>query len=123
MSQRYEKEIEEILKNAGESPPEQVPSGPPERRQRGGNPSRRPGSGRRTVAVNYKHLFVAGIVVLIVSLFFGGLPMLLIGAALLAVGYYVYYKAPRSGGGPGSGTGGRRAPKTWRGRTIDPGDG
>ena len=126
MTQRYEKEIEEILKNAGEPDTDQSRSGapqpPPEKRPQGGPPPRRPNPGRRTLAINYKHLLGAGIVVLIVSLFYGGLPMLLIGAALLVAGYYVYYKAPRSGGGSGS-SGGRRVPKMWRGRTIDPGDG
>lgn len=124
MTQRYEKEIEEILKNAGESASDQSRSGapqPPPERQPQGDPPRRPNPGRRTLAFNYKHLLGAGIIVLIISLFFGGLPMLLIGAALLVAGYYVYYKAPRSGGGSGGG-GGRRTPKVWRGRTIDPGD-
>ena len=128
MSQRYEKEIEEILKNAGESPQEEPPSAPggpsPERRTgRSGAARRTPTrKARRPLAVSYKHLLGAGIVVLILSMFFGGLFMLLIGAALLAAGYVVYYRAPRSGGGVSSG-GGRRQPKVWRGRTIDPGDG
>ena len=124
MSQRYEKEIEEILKNAGDSPTEERPSDPsgppPERLPGRKDPPRRKRSVSRSLSLGYKHLLGAGIIALVASLFFGGVPMLLIGAALLAAGYFVYYRAPRSGGGNGSG--GRRSPKVWRGRTIDPGD-
>ena len=126
MNQRYEKEIEEILKNAGESPTEQTPSEaasqPPERRTGRSGPPRREVRTRRPFAVSYKHLLGAGFVLLLVSMFVGGLPMLLLGAALLVAGYVVYYRAPRSGGSASGGTGGKRAPKMWRGRTIDPGD-
>ena len=125
MSQRYEKEIEEILKNAGESPPQDASpgpeTGPPKRQPQRRDPRGRPRAASRSLALNYKHLLGAGFIVLIVSLFFGGLPLLLIGAALLVAGYVVFYRAPRTGGGVSSRTGGR-APKVWRGRTIDPGD-
>ena len=124
MTQRYEKEIEEILKNAGESQTEEPPSGPaappPERRP---GPSRPPRRTRpRSLTLNYKYLLGAGLILLLVSMFVGGLPLFLLGAALLVAGYVVYYKAPRSGGGTSSGAGGKRTPKMWRGRTIDPGD-
>ena len=131
MTNRYQKEIEEILKKAGEPPPDQQPSGgpdepPPERRsRRRGSPSAQ-GNAIRRVAVSYKHLLLAGVGVLIVSIFIGGLPVFLVGAGLLVAGYIWYYRAPRSGrSGSGSGSNGNsggRPPKMWRGRMIDPGD-
>ena len=126
MTNRYQKEIEEILKKAGEPPPEQQPEGseepPPERRpRRRGAPSAQGGATRR-VAVSYKHLLLAGVVVLVISIFVGGLPMLLVGAGLLVAGYIWYYRAPRSGRDGGNGSEGSRPPKMWRGRMIDPGD-
>ena len=125
MNQRYEKEIEEILKNAGETPPESTTLGPetqPPERQ----PPRREIRGKsrlasRSLSLNYKYLLGAGFVVLIIGLFVGGLPLLLIGAALLVAGYVVYYRAPRTGQDNSRSAGGR-GPKVWRGRTIDPGD-
>ena len=131
MTNRYQKEIEEILKKAGEPPPDQQPSGgpdepPPERRsRRRGSPSAQ-GNATRRVAVSYKHLLLVGVGVLIVSIFIGGLPVFLVGAGLLVAGYIWYYRAPRSGrSGNGSGSNGNsggRPPKMWRGRMIDPGD-
>ena len=127
MTNRYQKEIEEILKKAGESPPEQQPEAPgeppPERRpRRRSQPSSQRTSIRRA-SISYKHLLLAGVGVLIISIFIGGLPMFLIGAGLLVAGYIWYYRAPRSGGGNSSnGSGGVRPPKMWRGRMIDPGD-
>ena len=123
MTQRYEKEIEEILQKSGE---------PPGRRQTGGpaepppEPSPRRSNRRgaiRRIATGYKYLLLAGVGALIASIFMGGLPLLLFGAGLLVVGYAMYYRAPRSGGrgNTGSDSGGR-APKVWRGRTIDPDD-
>ena len=130
MTNRYQKEIEEILKKAGESPPEQQPDGPgeppPERRPSRSQPSHR-GSAMRRVAISYKHLLLAGVGALIVSIFIGGLPLFIIGAGLLVGGYVMYYRAPRSGGG-GASNGGSdggsegSAPKMWRGRIIDPDD-
>ena len=127
MTNRYQKEIEEILKKAGEPPPEQQPSGgpdepPPERRPRRRSRPTAQGSAMRRVAISYKHLLLAGVGVLIISIFAGGLPMFLVGAGLLVAGYIWYYRAPRSGGDSSRGSGGGRAPKMWRGRMIDPGD-
>ena len=126
MSNRYQREIEEILKKAGEPAPapEQQPESPgepapePRRRRRG---MRQPqGNTLRRTSISYKHLLLAGVAVLIVSIFLGGLPVFLIGAALLVGGYVMYYRAPRSGGRRRDAGG--RPPKMWRGRMIDPGD-
>ena len=126
MNQRYEKEIEEILRKAGASPPEQQPESPgeppPERRPRRRGMPTAQGIGLRRAAISYKHLLLAGVGVLIVSIFIGGLPMFLVGAGLLVAGYVWYYRAPRSGRGGGNRSGGGRPPKMWRGRMIDPGD-
>ena len=127
MTQRYEREIEEILKGSGEPPSGQQPSGPeeppPERRPRRRSQPSRQGSALGRATISYKHLLLAGVGALIVSIFIGGLPLFLIGAGLLVAGYVMYYRAPRSGGtGGSSSTGQGRAPKVWRGRMIDPGD-
>ena len=125
MTNRYQKEIEEILKKAGEPAPApgQQPESPgepaPEPRRR--RSMRQPqGNTLRRTSISYKHLLLAGVAVLVVSIFFGGLPVFLIGAALLVGGYVMYYRAPRSGRVGGNGEG--RPPKMWRGRMIDPGD-
>ena len=126
MTNRYQKEIEEILKKAGEPPSGQQPSDPVEppqesRPRRRSRPSPH-GGAMRGLAVSYKHLLLAGVGVLVVSIFIGGLPMFLVGAGLLVAGYIWYYRAPRSGGGSSSNSSGGRSPKMWRGRMIDPGD-
>lgn len=126
MTNRYQKEIEEILKKAGESAPapEQQPESPgepaPEPRPRRRIMRQPQGNTLRRTSISYKHLLLAGVAVLVVSIFFGGLPVFLIGAALLVGGYAMYYRAPRSGRSSGNGDG--RPPKMWRGRMIDPGD-
>ena len=126
MTNRYQKEIEEILKKAGEPAPapEQQPESPgepaPEPRPRRRSMRQPQGNALRRASISYKHLLLAGVAVLVVSIFFGGLPVFLIGAALLVGGYVMYYRAPRSG--RASGNEGGRPPKMWRGRMIDPGD-
>ncbi len=123
MTQRYEKEIEEILQKAGEPPSRQQTSGPAEPPpEPGPRRSSRRGAIRR-IATSYKYLLLAGVGALIASIFLGGLPLFLIGAGLLAAGYVAYYRALRSGGRGNTGNdGGGREPKVWRGRTIDPDD-
>ena len=127
MTNRYQKEIEEILKKAGESPPDPSPERPgeppPESLPQSRSQPSSQGRAVRRAAVSYKHLLLAGVGVLIASIFVGGLPMFLVGAGLLVAGYIWYYRAPRSGrGGNGRNSGGGRQPKMWRGRMIDPGD-
>jgi uncharacterized membrane protein YgcG len=128
--QRYEKEIEEILKNSGANPPEQPSDEPPEpsRRRRRTSSVRR--ISLRGAAISYKGVLLAGITLLVISAIFGGLYLFLAGVALLVAGYVMYYRAPRSGGSSGggssgggsSGGGSSAAPKMWRGRSIDPDD-
>lgn len=128
MTNRYQKEIEEILKKAGESAPapEQQPERPgepaPEPLPRRSSTRQPQGNTFRRTSISYKHLLLAGVGVLVVSIFIGGLPMFLIGAGLLVAGYIWYYRAPRSGRSGGNRSEGGRPPKMWRGRMIDPGD-
>ncbi len=115
---RYEKEIEDILKKAGEGPSEQ-PSHEPERRPRR---RRLPAAPRRvwirSARLNYKAVLLAGLILLVIAIVIesGALYLFMAGAALLVGGYVMYYRAPRSGGG------GSPAPKMWRGRPVDPDD-
>ena len=118
---RYEKEIEEILRKAGEETPGESPqgSGEPPRRRRRNSPARR----RVTLprfAFGYKVVLLAGIVAIAVAALanIGGLYLFLVGVALLVAGYVMYYRAPRSGGVAG----GAPSPRMWRGRRIDPDD-
>ena len=127
--QRYEKEIEEILKKAGEKPqaeqpppaPAPAPGGPPRSPSRSRAPSR--GFSLRQVRIGYKPVLLAGIALLVVTLFWSQLFVFLVGLALLIAGYVMYYRAPRGGSrGSAGGDAGPAAPKMWRGRPIDPDD-
>ena len=116
---RYEKEIEEILKRAGDDPrqdPSPGPGGPPRRRR---NPTPTRLVSVRRLGASYKLLLLAGFVLLIVSYAASDVFVFLASLALIVAGYAVYYRAPRSssGGGPSS-----AGPKMWRGRPIDPDD-
>ena len=114
---RYEKEIEEILKRAGEKPPE-------ESSQKPGNPPRRRSSSapRRLslpgIRFNFKTVLLAAIILLIVAVIIetAALYVFLAGVVLLVLGYVMYYRAPRY---TGSSDGGSTSPKMWRGRPID----
>ena len=122
--QRYEKEIEEILKQAGETPQAEqptlppTPSGPPKEPRRRRIPSR--GFSLRQVSFGYKPVLLSGIVLLLLTLFWSQLFVFLIGLALLIAGYVMYYRAPR--GGSAGGGAGPAAPKMWRGRRIESDD-
>ena len=79
MTNRYQKEIEEILKKAGEPAPapEQQPESPgepaPEPRPRRRSMRQPQGNTLRRTSISYKHLLLAGVAVLVVSIFFGGI--------------------------------------------------
>ena len=119
--QRYEKEIEEILKKTGDD------TGREQQPESGGPPRRRSGMslGRtvsmRRVGINYKALLLAGLSVLIVSYVMDNSFVFLAALALLVAGYVFYYRAPRATGA-GVGSGGAAGPKMWRGRPVDPED-
>ena len=118
--QRYEKEIEEILKKSGAAPPEppaDEPTEPPPRRRQIASPVRRISLRN---AISYKGVLLTGIALLVVSAIFGGLYLFLGGVALVVAGYVMYYRAPRPGRGDAGGD--SASPKMWRGRPIDPDD-
>lgn len=118
--QRYEKEIEQILKKAGETP----------RREQARRRQGTEGGGRvsvRRLVASYKVLLLAGIIMLIASYVVSNLYVFLASIGLIAAGYVMYYRAPRaasvSGGGPSSSDPSHDpGPKMWRGRPIDPDD-
>ena len=118
MSQdRYEREIEEILEKAGETPPDKPWHGPdeaPRNRGRFRSPAR--GITVRHAGFSYQFALVAGVALIIVSALFHSGYILLAGVALLALGYFMFYRAPRASGGIA------RAPRMWRGRSIEPDD-
>ena len=118
---RYEKEIEEILKRAGDGPPEQPLPDPEERPRRRRLPAALRRVSIRSARLNYRAALLAGIILLVFAIIIetGALYLFLAGAALLVGGYVMYYRAPRSGG---SGGGDSPAPQMWRGRTVDPDD-
>ena len=126
--QRYEKEIEEILKQAGDGPapaPEPQRSPPQRRRPK---PESSPSLGRwlaaKLAGTGYKAVLLLGISLLVISWFTDGLYLFLAGVAFLLAGYIMYYRAPRVGRGGGAGLagGGSSGPKMWRGRSIEPDD-
>ena len=110
---RYEKEIEEILENAGEEPGEQP------RRQGNRSPRRRSASGPRELSgrhfgLKYQYALIAGIVLILVGAVLGWLYFFLAGVALVVAGYVIYYRAPRGG------VGASQTRRMWRGRPVDP---
>lgn len=117
MTKRYQDEIEEILKKAGDLPAPSSPDAPnekPPQRNRRLRRLRQTGA-RRAWALNYKHVLLAGIALLIASIFTGGWPLFAAGAALLIAGYILYYRAPRPRPAPNNTA---RPTKMWRGRPI-----
>ena len=74
MTKRYQDEIEEILKKAGDLPAPQPPDAPNEKPPQRGRRLRRlrQTGARRAWTLNYKHALLAGIATLIASIFTGG---------------------------------------------------
>ena len=118
MTKRYQDEIEEILKKAGDLPSAPSPDVPNEKPPQRGRRLRRlrQTGARRAWTLNYKHALLAGIATLIASIFTGGWPLFAAGAALLIAGYILYYRAPRHRPAPNGST--TRPTKMWRGRPI-----
>ena len=104
MPEKYQDEIEEILKRAGETPPSE-PSQEGERRgtvDRGPSPVR---ASREAPAPSPKYrwrlprispgkVMLAGAIVLITGIWFW--PLIWVGLALLAVSYLLFFVTPRS---------------------------
>ena len=113
--QRYEKEIDEILKRAGEAPDEQPRqgSGQDAQRRHGSPPAQREKSVRH-FGLRYQYLLIAGIVLIVLGAVMDWLYFFVAGLALVAAGYVIYYRAPK--GSPGT----QRTRQMWRGRPMDP---
>ena len=124
MTKRYQDEIEEILKKAGDLPSSDEAPGQTTTPaiQRGPRLRlRRPPATRN---LTYKPVLLTGLALLLINILWASLPLFLTGAALITAAYILYYRAPRSATRPnpnGNNTT-RPSPKTWRGRPIDPDD-
>ena len=113
MSQRYQKEIEEILEQVNEEPPAASGSG---RKPRIGGTSRARSAGtRRSSALpplTIGKVMLVGLVLLLLSPLLGGwglmAPAALGGIALIIGAYVVYFTKPR-----------RQVERRWRGQLIE----
>ncbi len=112
MAQRYQREIEEILGQAGEEGQDDG-SGRTPRSSRRATRSRRPGLGR-FVRPTPGRLLLAGIVLLILSVVAGPLgvpgggPFFLASVVLFVFAYVAYFTRPR-----------RTVERRWRGQPMD----
>ena len=105
MSNRYEKEIEEILKNAGESTPtgtreeteqpaDDLPIPKRQPRQRRGPTAY--GRGAGLPAITPGMVLLAGLMVLLVAVLVKVAPLVWVGLAMVAIGYVAHFMRPRS---------------------------
>ena len=114
MPEKYQDEIEEILKKVGEV----APSGTPKEverpfedrptRLKDSQPARSPNQGNvgRWPSITPGKIMLAGVIVFLVGLYFQ--PLLWVGLVMLVVAYLLYFASPR----PGSDE------KRWRGRVV-----
>ena len=116
MSQRYQKEIEEILEHVNEEPPKQRRGGSSRPRGESGSaPPRAPRSPSRfALRVSPGRLMLIGLALLFISLIsLSLLPMLaspsaLVGIGLFIVAYVLFFAKPR-----------RSVERRWRGQSIE----
>jgi len=117
MPDKYQDEIEEILKRVGEAPPSE-PSQEGERRSIVDRDPRpiRASQEAPAAAPNYRwrlprispgKVMLTGAIVLITGIWFW--PLIWVGLALLAVSYLLFFVTPRS----------ISYEKKWRGRSVD----
>jgi hypothetical protein len=113
MSQRYQKEIEEILEQVNEEPPAASGSGrrPPPWETAPAQSAGRRGS-RALFRFTIGKVMLAGVVLLLLSPLLGGwglmAPAALGGIALIIGAYVVYFTKPR-----------RQVERRWRGQSIE----
>lgn len=117
MPEKYQDEIEEILRKAGEV----TPSDPPTALERADKTGPRPvRAGRRDPAPGYifrrrwprvspGKLLLAGIVIFLVAALFRWTPLIWVGLAMLVVAYLLFFVTPRS----------ISYEKRWRGRSVE----
>ncbi len=117
MPEKYQDEIEEILKRAGEAPPSEPPQEGERTRavDRGPRPiraSQEAPAPRRNYRwpmprVSPGKVMLTGAIVLIIGIWFW--PLIWVGLALLAVSYLLFFVTPRS----------MSIEKWWRGQRLD----
>ena len=116
MPEKYQDEIEEILKRAGEAPPSEPAQEGEQRRavDRGPRPIRasqeapapRPNYRWPLPRISPGKVMLTGAIVLIAGIWFW--PLIWVGLALLAVSYLLFFVTPRS----------ISSEKFWRGRPV-----
>lgn len=119
MSDKYQKEIEEILKNAGESAPDEAvgeaekpPDDRPVRSQRRlserePEPTYTPRG--RWPTITPGKVLVAGLVVFVITALLKVWILMWVGLGLLVIGYLLFFVPPRS----------MSMEKRWRGRSVE----
>jgi len=119
MPEKYQEEIEEILKQVGEAPPGDPPSRserPLEDRPHTRQPSRRApaphhGSSPRWPTITPGKILLSGLILIVVAAFLKLGTLVWIGLGLLVVAYLFFFITPR----PVS------YEKRWRGQPLDEG--
>ena len=119
MSNKYQKEIEEILKNAGEVAPDETvreKEKPLEDRPRALRQASRPNkapvsssSRGRFPSITPGKILLTGLIVFIVTALLQIWVLIWVGLALLVVGYLLFFVTPRN----------IAIEKRWRGESID----
>ena len=117
MPEKYQDEIEEILKRVGEAPPSEQPQegerrsvgdrGPRPIRASQEAPAAAPNYRWRLPRISPGKVMLTGAVVLIAGIWFW--PLIWVGLGLLAVSYLLFFVTPRS----------ISYEKKWRGRSVD----
>lgn len=117
MPEKYQDEIEEILRRAGEAPPSEptqqverlksVARGPNPVRASREAPATRPNYRWPLLRVSPGKVMLTGAIVLIAGIWFW--PLIWVGLALLAVSYLLFFVTPRS----------MSYEKKWRGQSVD----
>ena len=116
---RYQDEIEEILKSAGETPPSESTKEleiPPEDRRalpRAGQRPQAPGYRPRTrwPTISPGKILLLGLIIIVITSLLGMWKLVWIGLGLLVVGYLLFFITPRS----------INVEKRWRGQSLEEG--
>ena len=118
MSEKYQKEIEEILKNAGEVAPEEVvgemersSEDRPRTARRSPRPDKAPVRARsgRWPSITPGKILMTGLIVFIITALLQVWVLIWVGLALLVVGYLLFFVTPRN----------ISIEKRWRGESIE----
>jgi hypothetical protein len=117
---KYQQEIEEILRNAGEAPPDEAvreqekpledrPQG--QRRATDPEPAPYPTSSSRWPTITPSKVLLAGLIIFIIAALLKFWTIMWLGLAVLVVGYLLFFVSPRS----------MSIEKRWRGQPLEPG--